>query len=45
MNVEYISDADSIDFVIIYIEATPQGTKVSFATLLGTFYYYFAYDA
>ena len=29
----------------IYIKATPQQTKVSFETVLSTFYSYFAYDA
>ena len=45
MHVECIYDADSIDNVVIYIEAMLQWTQVSFATLLITFYKYFASDA
>ena len=44
MNVELFAATESIDYVIIYVQATLQWTKVSFATLWSTFYYWFASD-
>ena len=45
MRIEYIYDAESIDNVVFYIQAMLHRTKVSFATLLSTYYFYFASDA
>ena len=45
MHFEYIYYAESIDYVNTYILAMLQWTKVSFATVLSTFYCYFASDA
>jgi hypothetical protein len=44
MHVECIDNTESIDYVIIYIQATLQWVKVSFAIQLSTFYCYFASD-
>jgi hypothetical protein len=44
MHVECIDTTESIDYVIIYIQAALLSTKVSLATLLSTFYCYFASD-
>ena len=40
MHVQSIDSPESIDNVIIYILATLQWAKISFATLLSTFYFY-----
>ena len=45
MHVEHIDAAERIDYVNIYILATLEWAKVSLATLLSTFYCYFASDA
>ena len=45
MHVECIDSPESIDNVIIYILAMLQWAKISFATLLSTFYFYFTSDA
>ena len=44
MYIEHIDTTERIDYVIIYILATLQRVKVSLATLLSTFYFYFASD-
>ena len=44
MHVERIDTTESIDHVILYILATLQWAKVSLATVLSTFYCYFASD-
>ena len=45
MHVQSIDSPESIDYVIIYILATLEWAKVSFGTLLSTFYFYFTSDA
>ena len=45
LHVERIDAVEGIDHVIIYILATLQWAKISFATLLSTFYSCFASDA
>ena len=45
MHVQSIDSPESIDYVIIYILATLEWAKVSFWTLLITFYFYFTSDA
>ena len=45
MHIDCNYNAESVDYVNTYILATPQWRKVSFATLLSTFYYYLASDA
>ena len=44
MNIERNAATESIDYIIIYIEAMLQWVKISIATLLSTFYCYFASD-
>ena len=45
MHIESFDTAESIDYVTINIQAMLQWTKISFATLLSTFYIYFASNA
>ena len=45
MHVKCDDDAENIVCVIMHIQATPQFPRVSFATLLSTFYISFASDA
>ena len=45
IHVQSIDSPESIDNVIIYILATLQWAKISFATLLSTFCFYFTSDA
>ena len=45
MNVKCIDTTEIIEYVIIYIQAKLQWTKVSLATLFNVFYCYFACDA
>jgi hypothetical protein len=45
MHFQSIAFPESIDNVIIYILATLQWAKISFDTLLSTFYFYFTSDA
>ena len=44
MNIKCIDTIEIIDYVIIFIQAMLQWTKVSLATLLSTFYCYLAFD-
>ena len=45
MHIKSIDSTESIDNVIIYILATLQWAKISFATLLSTFCFYFTSNA